>query len=160
MMPANTTPARSFTAQTGYKRLTPVAICQDIDTLLSVTEYSFDAGNAEFISYFTSRTGVVLDGNHPEICRRRALGLLMTEVPPLSFYQAIIALDDEAYLSSELITYAYGSKKGQVIPCEERNLRTHRILRGKLQDCWELFQCVQPQAVLPVGQIDMFGGAA
>ena len=48
----------TFTAQTGYKRSGPVAICQDSEALLAVREFSFDLTDEDFVRYFEDRTGV------------------------------------------------------------------------------------------------------
>ena len=37
-------------------------ICQDIPTLLRVNRWEYDLANAEFLAYFTARTGLVWDG--------------------------------------------------------------------------------------------------
>lgn len=132
-MPANTRQtARTITEQTGWKRPMPMSICQDVDVLLRVTKYSFDIFNLEFVRYFTARTGIVLDDNHPEIVRRRALGLLLTPVAPLA--------DQQQWISN-------GN-------CNDN--RSLKIIRGKLQDCWELFTAQNPQPAQPAGQLNLF----
>lgn len=131
--------ARSITEQTGWKRIYPQMICQDTDVLASVCEYSYDIENIDFVKYFTGRTGVVLDDQHPELLSRKERGLLRTPATPFDLMKKFCVMTDDEYMSTDLLVYVFGDNAGVVIPHDARNLRTHRILRGKLQDCWELF---------------------
>lgn len=100
---------KSFTAQTGYKRSGPVAICQDTEALLAVREFGFDLQDEDFVRYFEDRTGVCITWSprcgyeHPFACSDKEWAKVCAD---------IMVADDT----------------------------TDRILRGKLEDCWELWQ--------------------
>jgi hypothetical protein len=102
----------TFTAQTGYKRSGPVAICQDIEALLAVREFSFDLTDEDFVRYFEDRTGVRITWsprcgykypNPPFACSEKEWAKVCAD----------IAADTDT---------------------------PTRILRGKLEDAWELWQ--------------------
>jgi hypothetical protein len=100
---------KPFTAQTGYRRSGPVAICQDIQAFLAVREFSFDLTDEDFVRYFEDRTGVCITWSprcgyeHPFACSDKEWAKVCAD----------IMADDET---------------------------PTRILRGKLEDCWELWQ--------------------
>ena len=100
----------SFTTQTGYLRQGPQAICQDLDALLAVRETSFDLSDPDFVAYFVRRTGVRINEN--------GRGVTYKTYSPCSPQEWADVCRD--------ITQG----KDQV----------NRILRGKLEDCWELYQ--------------------
>ena len=99
----------TFTEQTGYKRSGPNAICQDIEALLAVREFSFDLTDEDFVRYFEDRTGVRItwsprcDYEHPFACADKEWAKACAD---------IMADDDTPT----------------------------RILRGQLEDAWELWQ--------------------
>jgi hypothetical protein len=103
----------SFTQQTGYRRSGPVAICQDHEALLAVREFTFDLNDPDFVSYFESRTGVCISWSP-------ACGYDGSDNPP--------------YLATEKEwkTICRDIIRGTDMPA--------RILRGKLEDCWELYR--------------------
>jgi len=103
----------TFTEQTGFRRSGPNAICQDHEALLAVREFTFDLTDPDFVSYFESRTGVCISWSP-------ACGYDCSDNPP--------------YLATE--------KEWKTI-CRDimRDTDTPtRILRGKLEDCWELYR--------------------
>jgi hypothetical protein len=103
----------TFTEQTGYRRSGPVAICQDQEALLAVREFTFDLTDPDFVSYFESRTGVCISWSP-------ACGYECSDNPP--------------YLATE--------KEWKTI-CRDTmqsDETFQRILRGKLEDCWELYR--------------------
>jgi hypothetical protein len=100
---------KTFTAQTGYRRSGPVAICQDIEALLAVREFTFDLNDPDFVSYFESRTGICISHSPASDYK---LELLATEKE----WQAICR---------------------DTMQGEET---FQRIIRGKLEDCWELYR--------------------
>ena len=52
--------------QTGWRRQHPQMICQEMDVLLAVTEYTYDILNLAFVQYFKYRTGCDLHSiTHP-----------------------------------------------------------------------------------------------
>lgn len=162
-LPAHTRlTARTLMEQTGWKRPMPQSICQDSEVLLRITEYSYDIQNQGFIRYLADRTGILLDPKHPEVQRRQKAGSLKTPPAPLSLHQQIALMSDAEYLTTDLLVRKYdpsGKEKPQaewvVIPREERNLRSHRIFKGRLQDCWELYTQHNPTPAQPVGQLKL-----
>lgn len=84
--------------QTGWRRSHPQQICQDIEVLERVTDFTFDATNEDFLDYFTSRTGYAW--------RKADCG---------------------------------PERMKQIIADQSINDRWLRIMRAKLQDCWELY---------------------
>lgn len=54
-----------------YKLSVSVAICQDIDTLLAVREFTFDLTDKDFVRYYVSRTGDRINesGNGPYMAK-------------------------------------------------------------------------------------------
>ena len=103
----------SFTQQTGFRRSGPNAICQDHEALLAVREFTFDLNDPDFVSYFESRTGVCISWSP-------ACGYDCSDNPP--------------YLATE--------KEWQTI-CRDTmqgDETFQRIIRGKLEDCWELYR--------------------
>lgn len=114
---------KPFTEQTGWKRPYPKAICQDWESLSRVNEFSFDVNNSEFIEYFRCRTGVVWDDHKAWITTSDdAENWLLN------------SLDFKYMISQEPIEFG-----------REREVKVllNRILKGQLQDCWELFTIVE-----------------
>jgi len=68
---------KTIEQQTGWKRPCPTMICQEHDVLLSLTDYSFDLDDLEFVQYFRSRTGIALGKeDKPELSR---FGLMIAQ---------------------------------------------------------------------------------
>ncbi|KKL81329.1 hypothetical protein LCGC14_1995900 [marine sediment metagenome] len=116
--------AKTIKQQTGWKRPHKKTICQDYHALMSVHEYDFDLDNQEFVNYFIERTGIKLGSEErPELAR----WLLIS---PMA--QAWLRTSkDYKYLES-----------GEAVPLgEEREgaIAINKILKGRIQDCWELF---------------------
>jgi hypothetical protein len=99
----------TFTEQTGYRRRAPQAICQDTAALLAVRETNFDLDDRDFVDYFIARTGVRINDNG-----RGPNYLAHSPCSPQEWAQKKrnIMHDDETFL---------------------------RIIRGQLEDCWELY---------------------
>jgi len=116
---------KTIQQQTGWKRPCPTMICQEHDVLLSLTDYSFDLDDLEFVQYFRSRTGIALGKeDKPELSR-----FLLTDP------------DAERWLL-ESPEYRY-QLSGETIPFgkdREIAVKRERILKGRLQDCWELYR--------------------
>lgn len=109
--------------QTGWKRKYPNMICQDINTLLKITEYSYDLTNKNFIKYFISRTCIQLGKE---------------DNPNLAYF---LLTSDHAttwLLNSKDYKYA----NGENVTTKDRHIdvEINKIQCGKLQDCWELFK--------------------
>lgn len=104
-----------------------VALCQDIDQLLSIEEYTYDLGNAAFLEYCINR-GVLYVAGRP--------GSRMWEY----FRDTALGLDD--WLSDETVRYAQeyeGSRHRYADEDMRAHWRSVLIGRGKLQDCWDLW---------------------
>lgn len=52
--------AASILEQTGWRRISPVAVCMDADVLGRVAAFDYDSADAGFMAYFQSRTGYCL----------------------------------------------------------------------------------------------------
>jgi len=104
-----------FTEQTGYKRSGPVAICQNIEALLAVREFSFDLTDEDFVRYFEDRTGVRITWSP-----RCGYGVTEPDNPPFACSEA------------EWKQFCKDVMADADTPT--------RILRGKLEDAWELWQ--------------------
>jgi hypothetical protein len=100
----------SFTTQTGYRRQGPQAICQDLDALLAVGETSFDLDDGDFVDYFVARTGVRINDN---------------------------GRGSDYLAHSPCSPQEWAQKKHDIMHGDETFLR---IIRGQLEDCWELYQ--------------------
>ena len=107
----------SLEDQTGWKRTYPQMICQDPDLLSKVNVFTYNLNDAGFVKYFISRRGVKIDGEEPLLTDPKA-------------EQRYLASDDIRYIGT-----------GQPVPMEDRlvTLKVYRIMRGQLQDCWELY---------------------
>jgi len=113
---------QTITEQTGWIRDYPKMICQNWQDLSSVHEFSFDVDNPEFIEYFRCRTGVVWNDD---------LKWLATSDHAENH---ILHSDQLFYITCEMIPFGKD---------REEMVIHNRILKGKLQDCWELFVTVQ-----------------
>jgi hypothetical protein len=138
------TKARTIAEQTGDKRATPVSLYL-FDTLLKVTEYSFDTRDRDFLLYFESRTGCYIGANpnNGQILDRIEKGLM--QPLPADYFETqcrIANMSDADYEQ----TYKDSAK-------------VNRLFKAKLQDCWELFTSKKPTQTRPQQtsqQIDLF----
>jgi hypothetical protein len=113
---------QTITEQTGWIRDYPKMICQNFKALARVNELSFDVNNTEFIEYFRCRTGVVWNDN---------LKWLATSDDAENH---LLTSTELFYITCKMIPFGK----------ERESMVTHnRILKGKLQDCWELFTSVE-----------------
>jgi hypothetical protein len=125
--------AKSITEQTGWKRPSPVAICQGFDVLRKVTEYDFDLSNLEFQNYCRAR-GVLYKAG----CNNRFKFTADHSATKDRFF------DEFRYA----IEYPEGS--GQRYRFTDDEMETHwKIMlaaKGAMQDCWELFRNLSARA--------------
>jgi hypothetical protein len=113
----------SIFEQTGWERCHPKQICQEIEVLTQISSYSYDLSDQGFVAYFASRTGV-----------------LLTDDPRARFSLTSPWNEAEAWLlNSQEFTYL---ENGLPVASWDRPpfVSMYRILRGQLQDCWELYQ--------------------
>jgi len=109
--------------QTGWSRGYPKMICQNVDVLSAVNDYSFDVNNHEFIEYFRCRTGIVWDD-----------------------HKVFLTTSDQAehwLLNSPDFRYMASQEPVEFGHARDQEVFLNRILKGKLQDCWELFITVE-----------------
>lgn len=99
-------------------------ICQETNILLAVTEFDFDLSNGEFCKYLRSRTGWSLKG-----CEDPDLLEFMITDPGAE--QWILESPKYCYLNGNKIPF--GKERKQKV-------KIIQIQKGKIQDCWELFQ--------------------
>ncbi len=62
-VPAPAVDLPSFEEQTGWRRIHPMQICQDVEALQRVKVFFFDLGNGVFLDYYRRRWG-----SHPLEC--------------------------------------------------------------------------------------------
>jgi len=116
---------KTIQEQTGWKRPYPKMICQNSNILKNITEYNYDLTNTEFINYFRSRTGILLHK-----CED-------VELEHFLLNSSTSKAATNWLLNSPEYKYHTGvavSKYDRLIDIE-----INKVLRGKLQDCWELF---------------------
>lgn len=89
-----------------YNRAYPLAICQDDDLLLSITEFDYDLTVDDFVRYFENRTG----------------------------YKIKYPTKDGRKVNWQRTKAVFGDVKKE--PAE----MWEKILKGKLQDCWEIWR--------------------
>ncbi|MCK5606449.1 hypothetical protein KAR91_31395 [Candidatus Pacearchaeota archaeon] len=115
---------KTIEEQTGWKRPAPLAICQEVEILLKVFEYSFDIYDKKFRKYITQRTGRTFnDGN-------------------IDYYinwteKEVMERQDFTYIKSDDPRY---SGKPLEKECRIFHWKLIRMTRGSIQDCWELWQ--------------------
>ncbi len=116
--------SKTIKQQTGWKRPHKKAVCQDYHALMAVHEYDFDLDNPEFLNYFIERTGICIGSE---------------EKPELARWLLISPKAKEWLRTSKDYRYI---KSGEVVPLgkeREGAIITNKILKGRIQDCWELF---------------------
>ena len=114
---------KSIEQQTGWKRPVPTMICQDQEVLLSITEYSFDLGDSRFLAYFRSRTGLqVGKEDNPQ------LSMFLLTAPDADRW--LLESPDYRYVTGEMVPFGRD---------REIKVEINRIIKGRLQDCWELY---------------------
>lgn len=104
----------TFTEQTGYRRTGSKSICQDADALLAVQHYNFDG-----------------DLNNADFLRyfESRTGICITWSPRCSYKQPF------ACSAQEWAEVCAAVMRDEDTPA--------RILRGRLEDAWELWQAKQ-----------------
>lgn len=107
--------ARSIYEQTGWKRSTPVSLCQEIKILEKITEFDFDLNSQEFKDYIRARVGWNL----------KPIG--MTHEAFIEFLMDGDEVDVRAMLK-EKTEVEFKS-----------NIRHLQIMRATIQDCWEIY---------------------
>lgn len=127
---------KTIEQQAGWKRPFPQMICQDQEVLEAVTEHSFDLDAPGFIDYFRSRTGVCI-GNE----EKPALARFCLTDPDAEEW--LLKSPDFKYLPGEMVPFGKD---------REIQVKCNRIMKGKLQDCWELFVAQEKvEAPAPTG---------
>lgn len=116
-----TVPSVEF--QTGWKRRPLTSICQDHEALGKINSFNFDLHNREFIQYFVSRTGIKIDVNLDR--------LLFFLTNPESETFLMTSFNYKHEKSGVTVSFHTNQRKGAV--------NSFRILKARLQDCWELF---------------------
>ena len=102
----------TFTQQTGFRRSGPNAICQDHEALLAVREFTFDLQDEDFVRYLEDRTGVRVTWS-PRCGYEHPNPPFACSDKEWAKVCADIMADDDT---------------------------PTRILRGKLEDAWELWR--------------------
>lgn len=110
-------------------RVHPMQICQEPAALLLVGAYSYDVTDKSFLAYFLDRCGIdfrLVDLDHHR--------LFLISAPWLEVEEWILNSPELTYLSTLM-----------PVPAEHRDVmvKVWKIIRGKLQDCWEVYQVNQ-----------------
>lgn len=117
------TVARSIYEQTGWVRPYPKMICQEIEILEALHEYDFDLSDEDFLAYLKSRTGIM-----PFACCNRELkNFFLTDN---GAEQWILESPEYKFLDGTMVPFGKD---------REVKVRIIKIQKGKIQDCWELF---------------------
>ncbi len=122
-MPKNNS-VKSIKKQTGWKRTNNrEEMLQDPSVLLKITEYNYNLKYSNFVKYFEDRTGIELNLND-----NNTFFLLTSDNKTMQTWLK----------NSEEFKYL----NGEVVPFEKRedHIIYMKILKGKLQACWELWQ--------------------
>jgi len=121
----------SIEAQTGWRRPYPKQILQDSDVLLKITEYDFDLNDREFVKYFISRTGILVGSeSNPKLAR-----FLLTDPSAENWMRES---PDFQFVSEA--PGSFGKRQAMTIEDREDRVRFNRIIKGRLQDAWELYK--------------------
>lgn len=122
--------AASIYEQTGWKRPghRSEMICQDMDTLLSVYEYDFDLNDRGFRAYFTARTGIDF------------YGCFKDRLQDWSFRDIFAHYFAYYVANPDRMCDEFNAKENADI-----DVKIIKILRGRLQDCWELYNRITPE---------------
>lgn len=128
---------KTIEQQTGWKRPIPTMICQELDVLLSISEYSFDLNDPDFVSYFESRTGNMIT---LEKVTRQGDRIPKTAAR-WEYTKWLLSSNAAERWLLESPDYVR-TDSGDMVPFgkeREQDVNILRIREGKLQDCWELF---------------------
>jgi len=101
--------------QTGWQRPFPKMLCNRLDVLLKIDEYSYNLDDKRFIKYFEDRTGIQISASKD--------------------WRFLYDGDNaKNYQFTHLLI-------GRPVTYEDRqgHLKHIKITRGKLQDAWELY---------------------
>lgn len=126
----------SIEEQTGWRRPSPQAICQETTVLLAITAYDFESDNGPFADYALARTGLSVDGK------------VYNDVDPRWFEQlGNHSLTRDAFDCAWRVVGPYGHKirRGAELFPEELDIKWQIFLlqKGRLHDCWELWTAQQ-----------------
>ncbi len=114
--------------QTGWKRPSPKTRCQKPAILLKITTYSYNLDDRQFLLFFEKRTGIQLNKKDPQVSKWLFTKWLLTD----SNVEGWLRTSNEHVYSD-----------GRRVPLgkqRELAVRNNRIMRGRLQDCWELYK--------------------
>lgn len=148
--------ARSIEQQTGWRRPHPQMLLQNIDLLQKVTSFDYDLLDPDFVQYAHAR-GCMNGAGAPEESDpdHDAHGLRMQklgqefgirqenpfngDVGQLRRWVREPWRTFEEFMVSDDLKFTLGGKE---LPAEHRRVtwKCIQIARGRLQDCWEIFQ--------------------
>ncbi len=113
-------------------RVGPRALCQNVDHLMKVSEYDFDLSDSRFQAYCSAR-GTLHVAGEPGSTRWQ--------------WHADCSLSKDEYLANRYFQFAqeFAGTRQRYTP-EDMEVQWKIILLGRatLQDCWELFQSMDP----------------
>lgn len=120
---------KTISQQTGWNRPYPLMICQDHDVLLSITEFSFDMDDQDFLKYFRSRTGLQI-GKEKKADQK----VFLLTSPDAEKW--LLESPEYRYQESQFPT------SGMTVPFgrdREQAIKVNRIMKARFQDCWEIY---------------------
>jgi hypothetical protein len=105
------------------RRPTPVALCQDVDTLLGIRRYDFDLNDPAFREYADRRGVLYLAGTPGSPQWRFVADHDVTEADFLGEPSFHVSIGAHRYTDDDMATH----------------WKIMRIAKAKLQDCWDIF---------------------
>lgn len=125
--------ADTIFAQTGWKRRGNFALCQELDVLERIYDHDFDLNDEGFRNELETR-GV----------------LSFKKLENLSLEQHIDILQnwsEHRVLTDDILAYSITGLKFDEAH-KKTSLRIWKITRGKIQDCWEIYNNPETQEMI------------
>jgi hypothetical protein len=119
--------AETILSQTGWKRPYPQMICQDKDILMKITEYDFDLNDEAFREYLEKR-GICSFKNFTP-------GIMLLE----QIIDFLMNWDEDRVMNDPSLAYSQSGLQFDKAH-REVSLRIWKIMKGKMQDCWEIYK--------------------
>lgn len=128
--------AKSIQQQTGWTRPFPKQILQDPALLVKVTEYDYDLGDRAFLEYFIGRTGILIGcEDNWELAEKLYFDP--------DWENWLLTTTELFYAETDDAGQYIGPGKTKMVPfgeAREDKVRVYKILKGRLQDAWELYR--------------------
>lgn len=116
--------AKTIQEQTGHVRQSDVSLLQDTQLLQSMYEYDYDITDKEFREYISARLGLLSN---------------MTQ-ESIDFYQTYSELDIYEHCKKFRENLVGSAKPDNIEKAIEADMKVVKIMKAKIQDCWEIYQ--------------------